>query len=163
MRAHLIAQLATSPRDLDYVEHFQTLSVVNLEIRRHGPSAERLLRKAILEMDLGNYGASLAAALDAVALDPVSPETHHQVAMAYLLSSLARAGFVPVGPGTAVHELPSATAVELMGKSMEAFRKVLRLNPNDQETQEDLQALESVVGAAKDDAALLARLSETLN
>ncbi|MEA3191432.1 MAG: hypothetical protein QOD77_2014 [Thermoplasmata archaeon] len=163
MRAHLLSQLATAPRDLDYVEHFQTLSVVNLEIRRHGPSAERLLRKAILEMDLGNYGASLAAALDAVAMDPVSPETHHQVAMAYLLSSLARTGLVPVGPGTAIHELPAASALELMHKAVDAFRKVVRLNPSDQETQEDLEALEGVTGGAKDDASLLARLTEALN
>lgn len=163
MRAHLLSQLATAPRDLDYVEHFQTLSVVNLEIRRHGPNAERLLRKAILEMDLGNYGASLAAALDAVALDPVSPETHHQVAMAYLLSSLARAGLVPVGPGTAIHELPAASALELIQKAVDAFRKVLRLNPGDQETQEDIAALEMVVGSARDDASLVARLTEALN
>ncbi|HEX2065386.1 MAG TPA: hypothetical protein VHI93_01100, partial [Candidatus Thermoplasmatota archaeon] len=91
MRPRLIAQLVHAA-DLDYVEHFQMLSAVNLEIRRSGPTAERLLRKAILEMDVGNFLASLAAAEDALALDPKSPEVRHQLGRINLRLALAKAG-----------------------------------------------------------------------
>lgn len=141
MTTRLITQIVQVPADLDYVEHFQVLSGVNLEIRRHGPSSDRLLRKAILEMDIGNYAASLAAAQDACALDPVSAETHHQVGLAYLLLAMAKAGAVPTGPG--VRETPAESCVALLQKAIESFREVLRINPEDTETQDDLGMLES--------------------
>jgi tetratricopeptide (TPR) repeat protein len=153
MKTRTLTQLVQVPADLDYVEHFQVLSGVNLEIRRHGPSAERLLRKAILEMDIGNYAASLAAAQDACALDPVSAETHHQVGLAYLLLAMAKAGAVPTGPG--VRETPSESCMELLDKAIGALRDVVRLNPQDQETREDLGLLESWL--ALDSEAKLAR------
>jgi len=139
MKARLLNQLVQVPADLDYVEHFQVLSGVNLEIRRHGPSADRLLRKAILEMDIGNYAASLAAAQDACALDPVSAETHHQVGLAYLFLALAKAGAVPTGPG--VRETPAESSLGLLQRAVGAFEDVLRLNPHDQETADDLEML----------------------
>jgi tetratricopeptide (TPR) repeat protein len=139
MKTRLLTQLVQVPADLDYVEHFQVLSGVNLEIRRHGPSADRLLRKAILEMDIGNYAASLAAAQDACALDPVSAETHHQVGLAYLLLAMAKAGVVPTGPG--VRETPSESCMGLLQKAVSSLGEVLRLNPDDQETREGVSVL----------------------
>ncbi|MCA1819147.1 MAG: hypothetical protein LC620_03705 [Halobacteriales archaeon] len=139
MATRLLTQLVQVPADLDYVEHFQVLSGVNLEIRRHGPSADRLLRKAILEMDIGNYAASLVAAQDACALDPVSAETHHQVGLAYLLLAMAKAGAVPTGPG--VRETPAESCTGLLQKCIDSFDEVLRLNPEDQETVDDLSML----------------------
>lgn len=139
MKTRLLTQLVQVPADLDYVEHFQVLSGVNLEIRRHGPSADRLLRKAILEMDIGNYAASLAAAQDACALDPVSAETHHQVGLAYLLLAMAKAGVVPTGPG--VRESPSESCMGLLQKAVTSLGEVLRLNPDDQETREGVSVL----------------------
>lgn len=140
MKTRLLTQLVQVPADLDYVEHFQVLSGVNLEIRRHGPSSDRLLRKAILEMDVGNYAASLAAAQDACALDPVSAETHHQVGLAYLLLAMAKAGAVPTGPG--VRETPSESCMGLLQKAIDALREVLRINPEDAETEDDLTMLD---------------------
>lgn len=160
MKPRLLAQLVQVPADLDYVEHFQVLSGVNLEIRRHGPSADRLLRKAILEMDVGNYAASLAAAQDACALDPVSAETHHQVGLAYLLLAMAKAGAVPTGPG--VRETPSESCMALLQKAVKSFGEVLRLNPNDLETQDDLAMLEHWA-AYDSEARLLKSLRGALN
>jgi tetratricopeptide (TPR) repeat protein len=144
MKARLLSELVQVPADLDYVEHFQVLSGVNLEIRRHGPNADRLLRKAILEMDIGNFSASLAAAQASCALDPVSAETHHQVGLAYLLLAMARAGAVPTGPG--VRETPSESCTALIQRALESFREVLRLNPEDQETRDGVAMLEDWTG-----------------
>jgi hypothetical protein len=142
MKAKLLTELAQVHADVDYVDRFQALSGVNLEIRRQGPSSDRLLRKAILEMDIGNYGASLLAAMDAVALEPASAETHHQVGLAFLFLALARAGAVPAAPG---HDMPREDASTLLASSLEAFRQSLKLNPDDQETREEVETIETVL------------------
>jgi tetratricopeptide (TPR) repeat protein len=143
MRTRLITQLVQVPQDLDYVGHFQVLNALNLEIRRQGPSAERLLRKAILEMDVGNYPASLAAALDACSMHPASPETHHQVGMSYLLLALSKAGVVPLGPGAQEGAPDSVTG--LLWRAIEAFHEALTINPGDDETRAAAKALQEVL------------------
>lgn len=155
MRSRLIAELVAAP-NLDYVESFQTLSALNLEMRRHGPSAERMLRKAILEMGVGNYGACLAAALDAAAMDPTSAEASHQVGSAYFLLALARSGAVPAGPG--MHAIDDEPATVLLAKSVVAFREAVRLNPGDEEAEGDLAILEQLQRDADTESKLLAAL-----
>lgn len=140
MRSRLITELVSAP-NLDYVESFQTLSALNLEMRRQGPSAPLLLRKAILEMGCGNYAACLSAALDAAAMEPLSAETHHQVGSAYFLLALARSGAVPAGPGHAHEDQP---AIVLLSKSIDSFRQSIRLNPGDEEADADLAILEQL-------------------
>lgn len=156
MRTRLLTQLVEAP-NLDYVENFQVLSALNLEIRRHGPSAERLLRKAILEMGVGNYAACLAAALDAQAMDPESPETHHQVGSAYFLLAVARSGAVPVGPGMG-HALDNEAATELLAKAIEAFKEGVLRNPLDEESAQDVAILEQLATDCDTDSKLLAAL-----
>lgn len=140
-----LAQLFQVPADLDYVESFQALSKVNLEIRRYGPSAERLIRKAHLERDVGNHAAGLVAAQDALVLDPRDPEMHYQVGLAFLYLALAKARALPVGPSPT--ELPDETASELLSKSVAAFRMVLELNPKDEDARQDATALQSILDA----------------
>jgi len=160
MRARLLTQLALAP-NLDYVESFQTLSSLNLEIRRHGPSAERLMRKAILEMGVGNYAACLAAALDAQAMEPESAEAHHQVGSAYFMLALARSGAVPGGPGMAhVHDQEPAQA--LLAKSIDAFREVRRLNGSDEEAKADLGILEQLAKDCDTEGKLMTALRRTV-
>lgn len=145
-----LAQLFQVPADLDYVESFQALSKVNLEIRRHGPSAERLVRKAHLERDVGNHAAALVAAQDALVLDPRNPEMHYQVAVALLYLALAKSQALPVGPSPS--ELPQETASELLVKSVAAFNNVLDLNPRDEDAKQDAVALQSILdGHPSDD------------
>lgn len=144
MRPRLIAQLVHAA-DLDYVEHFQLLSAVNLEIRRSGPTAERLLRKAILEMDVGNFLASLSAAEDALALAPRSAEVRHQLGCINLRLALAKAGAIPLGPGAEKGILQSPT--ELLQAAIDAFETAVRLNPQDDESRADAGIL---VQLAKD-------------
>src|SRR6185295_10731231 len=122
-----LSQLFQVPADLDYVESFQALSKVNLEIRRYGPTAERLVRKAHLERDVGNHASSLVAAQDALVLDPRNPEMHYQVGLAFLYLALAKAGALPVGPSPS--ETPEDGAVALLEKAVAAFRMTLELNP----------------------------------
>jgi hypothetical protein len=52
----------------DYVELFHLLSTLGLEIRRHGPSAERMAKKAILELAIGNVEGAISAAKDCLAM-----------------------------------------------------------------------------------------------
>src|ERR1041385_2868336 len=147
-----LSQLFQVPSDLDYVESFQALAKANLEIRRYGPSAERLLRKAHLERDVGNHASSLAAAQDALVLDPRDPEMHYQVGVAFLYLALAKAGALPVGPSPT--ELPQESARDLLEKAIAGFRIVLELNPKDEDARQDAQALQSVLDAHPGEAGL---------
>ena len=160
MRPKQIAQLVPKPNDLDYVEHFQTLSTVNLEIRRHGPSADRLVRKAILELDVGNFSASLTAAQDAAVLEPSNPETHHLVGMAYLMLALVKSGALPSGPG--LHASPSESVTALVLHGSDSFREASRLNPGDEESQADFEALKSLLRRMPSDEELSTALRDGL-
>ncbi|HLF15848.1 MAG TPA: hypothetical protein VI796_00210, partial [Candidatus Thermoplasmatota archaeon] len=113
MKTELLTQLLHAPRDLDYVERFQGLAAVNLEIRRSGPTAERLLRKAALEMDVGNPTAGLAAAQDAAALSPDSAEAHFLIGKARILLALVKAHALTAGPGGTTDVEDSATGLLL--------------------------------------------------
>ncbi|MES2155250.1 MAG: hypothetical protein V4510_08970 [bacterium] len=160
MRTRLLTQLVEAP-NLDYVENFQVLSALNLEIRRHGPSAERMLRKAMLEMGVGNYAACLSAALDAQAMDPASPETHYQVGLANFLIALARSGAVPGGPGMG-HPADDEPASRLLAKSIEAFREAVRVNPGDDETAQDVAILQQLQVDCDTESKLLTALRRSL-
>ncbi|MFA5945150.1 MAG: hypothetical protein WC876_11870 [Candidatus Thermoplasmatota archaeon] len=147
-----LAQVFQVPSDLDYVESFQVLSKVNLELRRHGPTGERLIRKAHLERDVGNHAASLEAVQEAVALDPRNPEMHYQVGLAFLYLALAKADALPVGPNAS--DLPAEPTTALLGKAVSAFRLVLELNPRDEDARQDATVLQSVLDAHPDDRRL---------
>ncbi|MFO1534385.1 MAG: hypothetical protein ABR586_01835 [Thermoplasmatota archaeon] len=151
MRPRLLAQLVHAA-DLDYVEHFQMLAAVNLEIRRSGPTAERLLRKAILEMDVGNFLASLSAAEDALALEPKSPEIRHQLGRINLRLALAKAGAIPLGPGAEKGILQTPT--ELLQAAIDSFQAALRLNPQDDESRADVGILQQLAHDCDSDAKL---------
>ncbi len=146
--------------DLDYVEHFQSLAIANLELRRLGPSAERLVRKSVLELDVGNFTASAAAAQDAVALAPLSSETHHQLGLSTLYLALAKAGAIPVGPG--VPERVPESVTGLLWRSLEAWKEALRLAPDDEETRHDLGIVESVLAAHRSDGELVEALRDAM-
>jgi tetratricopeptide (TPR) repeat protein len=150
MRQRLLLQLMQAPRDLDYVGHFQELSRLNLEMRRFGPSAQRLLRKTMLEREVGNYGASLGAAQDALLLDPNNPEMHYHLGIAFVYVALARADALPIG--AVPQALPHETATTLLQKGAEAFRTVLNFNPRDEDAQEDLAAVERILEDSANEA-----------
>ena len=147
-----LAQVFQVPADLDYVESFQALSKVNLEIRRYGPTAERLIRKAHLERDVGNHASSLVAAQDALVLDPRNPEMHYHVGLAFLYLALAKADALPVGPSPT--ELPDDPTSALLSKAVAAFELVVELNPHDEDARQDATALQAVLNAHPDDRGL---------
>lgn len=147
-----LTQLFQVPADLDYVGSFQALSKVNLEIRRHGPSAERLVRKAHLERDVGNTAAGLVSAQDALALDPRNAEMHYQVGLAFLHLALAKAGALPVGPSPT--EVPQESVRELLEKSISAFETTVEINPQDDDARQDAQTLRATLEAHAGDRAL---------
>lgn len=146
-------------RDLDYVERFQALAVLNMEIRKSGPNAERMLRKSVLEMDVGNYTASLTAAQDAVALDPISAETHHQVGMSLLVVALSKAGAVPGGPG---QEEGPEPVLGVLTRAVACFRAALERNPRDEETGTLSTALQATLRDHPDEKRLRAALRMAL-
>lgn len=155
----LLTQLVQAS-DLDYVEQFQALALANLELRRLGPSPERLVRKAALELDVGNFGASSLAAQDAVALAPGSSETHHQLGLSFLYLGLAKAGAVSVGPGVA--ERVPESVIGLLWRSLEAWKEALRLAPDDEETRHDLSVLEALLSSNRSEAELVAALRDAM-
>ncbi len=138
MKQKTLLQLVPPPNERDYLEHFQSLASVNLEIRQRGPTAERLLRKSILEMDLGNFSASLDAARDAAELHHKDPEARYQEAMALVMLAFTKAGVLA---GAAGMESPLASTQTLMKQATQAFAEVVKYNPEDEEAAEDLAAL----------------------
>lgn len=147
-----LSQLFQVPADLDYVGSFQALSKVNLEIRRHGPSVERLLRKARLERAAGNTAASLESAQEALVLDPKNPEMHYQLGLALLHLALDKAGALPVGPSPS--ELPHDSVRDLLEKSRLAFQAVVDLNALDEDARQDAAALTDLLESHATDGAL---------
>ncbi len=156
MRQKLLAQLVSAPRDLDYVERFQALAAVNLEIRRLGPAGDRLLRKALLEMDVGNFAAGLTAAQDAAAIRPDDPEVYFVMGKALVLLAMVKAEALPggPGPGSAVEE----SATGLLLAAADAFRRASQLNRQDEEVQWDLATVEALLKKHETERGLLRAL-----
>ena len=85
--------------DCDYVEASRKLSALGLEMRRRGPTAELLLRKAFLEIDAGNFAQAAGAAEDALASNPKLVEAQLVWGRALFYAALVRAGIMEGGPG----------------------------------------------------------------
>lgn len=151
MKQKSLLQLVPPPSERDYLEHFQCLASVNLEIRQRGPTADRLLRKSILEMDVGNFAASLDAARDAAELREEDPEARYQEAMALVLLAFTKAGVLAGSPGM---ESPLASVSTLLKQAAEAFSLVVKTNPEDDEAKEDLAALARFLAEFPDEGEL---------
>jgi tetratricopeptide (TPR) repeat protein len=145
-----LAQLFDVPTDLDYVEAFQALAQLTLELRRNGPSVELLLRRGQLERGVGNHESSLRSAQQAVALDPANPEGPYEVGLAYFYLALAKAHALPVAPRAHGSQLPAEGVAELLGLAIEAFSRTFELNPNDEDAAQDLAALAAVLALESD-------------
>lgn len=152
MRKRLLTQLVQAPADLDYVESFQALSRVNLELRRLGPSADRLLRRANLERAVGNHAASLAATQDALILEPQNAEMHYQVGVAHLFLALAKAEALPVGPRPT--DLPDDSLSTLLSRARDSFAKAAEMNPQDEDAREDVTVLTKVLDETRSESSL---------
>lgn len=151
MQQKTLLEVVTAPAEEDYVQHFQALAQVNLEIRQSGPTAQRLLRKSILEMDIGNYSASLDAARDALDLKPELPEASYQEGMALMLLAFTKVGVLAGAPGMA---MPIARARRLLEQAAESFAIVAINNPCDEEAVADQQAITGFLDENEDDGDL---------
>ncbi|MGB1586266.1 MAG: hypothetical protein ACPHID_04390 [Thermoplasmatota archaeon] len=145
----------TAPAEEDYVQHFQALARVNLEIREYGPTATRLLCKSILESDIGNYSAALDDARDALDLKPELSEAHYQEAMALMLLAFTRVGVLAGSPGMA---MPLARARRLLEQAATSFGAAAELNDEDEEAQADADAILGFLAQNEDDDDLEAAL-----
>lgn len=151
MKQKTLLQLVPPQQESDYLEHFQALSAVNLEIRQQGATPERLLRKSILEVDIGNFSAGLDAARDAAELRPEWAEVHYQEGMSLLLLAFTKAGVMAGAPGM---EPPLGSIHTLMGHAARSFGQALQLNQDDDEVQEDLAVLTRFMTRHEGEAAL---------
>lgn len=151
-----LQQLLQVPPDVDYVDGFQALARLMLELRRDGPSVERLLRRAHLEREVGNHMASLAAARQALELDPHSGEVHYELGLAHLFLALARADALPIGPKAT--ELPDQGIGELLALAVESFSNALGINPDDEDARQDVGAIAELLMLGMDDDVLAGAL-----
>lgn len=147
MRQKTLLQLVP-PQESDYLEHFASLATVNVEIREKGATAERLLRKSILEMDIGNYAAGLEAARDAADVRPEWSEAHYQEGLGLLLLAFTKAGVLAGSPGM---ERPIGSVKTLLEHAKRALGEAMRLNPRDEEVSEDHAALTLFMEEHEDD------------
>ncbi len=156
MASNNLLHLIHAPLDVDYVQHFQGLAALNLEIKRLGPSAERMLRKAILEMDVGNFEAGVKAAEHARELSPSTTEIHYQYGLANVLLACAKADAIPSGPG---QQIPARTGVKaLLEEAVEAFEEVVNLNDCDDEARRGLRALKTLLADGADERSIVKAL-----
>lgn len=151
MKQRTLQELVTVPAETDYLEHFQALARVNLEMRQQGPTAQLLVRKSFLEADIGNYTAALDAARDAIDVAPTLSEARYQEGMSLMLLAFSRVGLLAGSPGLAS---PLARARTLLEQSRDAFAATLEINPADEEAELDLQALEAFLRRHGEDDAL---------
>ncbi|MHB8633127.1 MAG: hypothetical protein ACYDBQ_04040 [Thermoplasmatota archaeon] len=144
MQKMRLLQQFKAQSDVDYVDCFQGLAALSLEIRRSGPTPERLLRKATLEMDIGNHVAALAAARHAGQLASRAGEPHFVAARALVLMALVRARALAGAPGL---DEGSETPSQLVRDAVGELHHALRLNPEDEEAREDVVVLEALLAA----------------
>lgn len=156
MAQRLLSHLVQAPRDLDYVGSFQALSRIHLELRKLGPSPPRLLHRAQLERAVGNHAASLAAAQDALLLQPQDGEMHYQVGVAQLFLALAKAGMLPVGPSA--FDLPLEGVGVWLQRACDSFDKARTLNPADEDAAQDHAALAQLLSSGATDLVLTRKL-----
>lgn len=129
------------------MEHFRYLAGVNLEIRAHGATADRLLRKSIFEINLGNFSAGLDSARDASDVKPDFAEAHYQQGMALLLLALSKAGIMACSAGMVP---PIGSVKTLMEHAARALGEAHRLNPDDEEVSQDVLALCGFIDSTDD-------------
>ncbi len=153
MKQQTLASLVHAPLDADYVGNFQALAAVNLELERHGPSHRRLLRKGILELDVGNFEAGHETLHQALRYDDSDAETHFQHAVASLLVACVKADAIVAAPGSNIQQ-DGRTIVEHLRSAAKSLAAVVRLNPHDDEAKEGLGHLAEVMADDPDDAAL---------
>lgn len=151
MKQKTLLQLVPPQQESDYLEHFQALSAVNLEIRQQGATPERLLRKSILEVDIGNFSAGLDAARDAAEMRPEWGEAHYQEAMTLLLLAFTKAGVLAGAPGM---EPPLGSIRTLMDHATRGFSRALQFNHGDEEVKEDLAVLARFLARHEDESSL---------
>ena len=151
VKQRTLLELVPTATEADYIQHFQALATVNLEIRQRGATAERLLRRSILEMDVGNFQASLDAAQDALDLRPDLNEARYQEGMSLIMLAFTKLGVVA---GAAGMETPIARPRTMLEQAAEAFGKAERANPEDEEAQDDLAATSAFLANHPEDDAL---------
>ncbi len=157
MQQRNLLQLLPPRDETDYLDHFRCLAAVNVEIQQNGASAERLLRKAILEMEVGNFAAGLEAARDATDVRPEWAEAHYQQGMALLHLAFVRAGILA---GSAGMERPVGSCKTLLEHAGRAFGEALRLHPEDEEVQDDLKTLSLFLASNEDVDSVRAAMQE---
>ncbi len=157
MKQKTLLQLVPPHQESDYLTHFASLAMVNIEIREKGATAERLLRKSILEMDIGNYSAALDAARDASDVRLDWAEAHYQEGMSLLLCAFAKAGVLA---GSAAMERPVGSVRSLLHLARDSLRLAMDLNPLDEEVEEDHEALVAFTSAHDADDDLIAALQD---
>ncbi len=157
MKQKTLLQLVPPHQESDYLEHFASLATVNIEIREKGATAERLLRKSILEMDIGNYTAALEAARDAADVRKDWAEAYYQEGMSLLLLAFAKAGIMA---GSAAMERPLGSVKTLLGHARNALQQAMHLNPLDEEVEEDFEALVAFTAEHEGDDDLVAALQD---
>ncbi|MGB0652744.1 MAG: hypothetical protein ACPGQL_06040 [Thermoplasmatota archaeon] len=148
-----------APLDLDYVESFQTLASVNLELEKLGNSPERLLRKAVLELAVGNFQAGLRAAQQAIVGRHDNSEAHYQLGLAQLLLAFVEAEAIPAGPSW--KERPSRIGVRSrLQAAADAFADAVRLNADDGDAVAGLEHMGRLLLRDEGEAALAERLRD---
>ncbi|MGB1696929.1 MAG: hypothetical protein ACPHK8_00855 [Thermoplasmatota archaeon] len=149
MRA-TIQELVHAPQT-DYVEAFQAISHVNMEIQKMGPTPERLLRRAVLEIDMGSYVDARESIQDSLLAGHQAPEAMYYLGIVNVFLAMQKAGAIAAAAGQFAPE-PARVHME---QACAAFRSALALN-EDEDLQAQLEACEDLLEEAPDEDAFVA-------
>ena len=144
-----IQELVHAPQT-DYVETFQAISEVNLEIQRFGPTPTRLLKRGVLEIDMGSYVDARTSIQDALVVRDDMPEALYYLGVANVFLSMQRVGIIAAAAGQFAPE----PARSHMQQAVAAFEAALALAP-DEDLEAQLEACRSLLEDAPDEASFL--------
>lgn len=144
-----IHELVNAPQT-DYVEAFQAFAALGMEIQRMGPTPERLMKKGILEIDLGAYVDAKQSIQDALLANASVPEGMYYLGVVNVYLSLQRAGVLAAAQGQFAPEYARVH----MEEACVAFRSALAVN-DDEDLRSQLAACEALLEDASDEPSFL--------
>lgn len=143
------------PVEADYVQLFQEFARVQMKIHDQGPRPELLLRRAWIELAMGDYPAADASAQAVLDANTRHAEAGFVRAEAWFRHVLASHGITHWTPGHAIPPLNGAR--EHLQDARDAFAALMA---TDEDARDRVDALDAVLASVADGRAVADALAD---